>query len=63
MLDGQGYHARACHPFANLIPDDELERRFALISSDVQKIVASFPTHDEFIRRYCPAPPIAMKPM
>jgi tryptophan halogenase len=63
VLDGQGYRARACHPFANLISDAELEQRFALISSDVKKVVGSFPTHDEFIRRYCAAPPLPMKAM
>jgi tryptophan 7-halogenase len=63
VFDGQGHKARACHPFANIISDDELEQRLSLISSDVQKIVASFPTHDDFIRRYCAAPPLPMKAM
>jgi tryptophan halogenase len=63
VLDGQGHKARACHPFANIVNEAELEARFALISSDVQKIVATFPTHDEFIRRYCAAPSMPMRPM
>ncbi|HTU64513.1 MAG TPA: tryptophan halogenase family protein [Steroidobacteraceae bacterium] len=63
VMHGQGIHARSCHPFANLVPDAELERRFEMISTDVRNLVSTFPTHDEFIKRFCPAPPLPMKPM
>jgi tryptophan halogenase len=63
VLEGQGVKARQHHPFADIPSDEELERRFDLISGDVRKLVQGFPTHDEFIRTTCAAPPIDVKPM
>jgi tryptophan halogenase len=63
VYEGQGVKARSYHPFANIPDDAELERRLELISSDVRKLVATFPPHDEFIRAHCAAPPMAMKKM
>jgi len=63
IMHGQGLKPRSFHPYANIPDDAELERRFNLMASDVQKRVASFPTHDEWIRANCQAPPMAMKPM
>jgi tryptophan halogenase len=60
---GQGVKARSWHPFADIPDDAELERRLALISGDVAKVVQNFPMHDDFLRRYCAAPPIPAKAM
>ena len=51
------------HPSADIPSNDELERRLQLISGDVQKRVQAFPTHDEYIRANCAAPPMPAMPM
>lgn len=56
VFQGQGVEARACHPFANIPSDQELQRRFDLIAGDTKKRVASFPSHDDYIRMHCAAP-------
>jgi tryptophan halogenase len=66
VFTGQGVQPKAWHPAADIPDDAELERRFALISADVRRRVENFPTHDEFLRQYCPAPavpPMARKVM
>jgi tryptophan halogenase len=63
VYTGQGVLPQAHHPFADIPPADEIERRMQIISGDVQKRVESFPTHDEYIRQHCAAPPLAGKPM
>jgi tryptophan halogenase len=63
IFHGQGLKPRAYHPFANIPSDAELQRRFDLMAGDVLKRVATFPTHDEWIRANCPAPPVPMKAM
>jgi tryptophan halogenase len=61
IFEGQGLRPRAWHPFADAPPDAELNRRFALLSSDVLQRVQTFPLHDDFIRAYCAAPVERMK--
>ncbi len=58
VLMGQGVQPRSYHPFADIIPDAELARRFELMSGDVRKRVHTYPMHDEFIREHCAAPPM-----
>jgi tryptophan halogenase len=55
VFTGQGVRPRRYHPFADLISDEELDRRLTLIKGDVQKRVDSFPAHDDFVRRHCAA--------
>jgi tryptophan halogenase len=55
VFTGQNVFPRSYHPFADLPSDAELDRRMTLMASDVQKRVMAFPTHDEFLREYCPA--------
>ena len=62
VYTGQGVQPRAYHPIADIPSAAELERRLTLISGDVQKRVASFPAHDEFIRAHCAAPPMSPMP-
>jgi len=59
VFTGQGVKPAGYHPFADIPPDAELVRRMELISSDVRKRVDSFPTHDQYIREHCAAPPLA----
>jgi tryptophan 7-halogenase len=61
VYTGQGVQPRAYHPFADIPSDEELMRRFRLMAGDVQKRVQSFPSHDEYIRMHCAAPPMPMK--
>jgi len=63
IMNGQGLRPTAYHPFADIPSDAELERRFVLMSGDVQKRVQTFPLHDEYLRRHCAAPPLSGKPM
>jgi tryptophan halogenase len=56
VFTGQGVIPESYHPFADIPDDAELERRLALIRSDVQKRVLSFPTHDDYILEHCAAP-------
>ena len=59
VFTGQGIQPHSYHPFADIPPAAELERRLQLMSGDVQKRVAGFPTHDDFIRKHCAAPPLS----
>jgi tryptophan 7-halogenase len=61
VLNGQGLIPASFHPFANIPSDAELARRFALMSGDIQKRVATFPLHDEYIRAHCAAAPLPIK--
>jgi len=61
IYEGQGLRPRAYHPFADIPSDAELARRFALMAGDVEKRVATFPTHDDWIRANCAALPMKEK--
>jgi len=63
IFEGQGVRPRSYHPFADIPSDEELARRFALMSGDVQKRVATFPMHDDYIRAHCAAPPMMKEKM
>jgi tryptophan 7-halogenase len=63
VFEGQGVRPMHYHPFADIPADDELARRMNLISSDVRKRIDAFPTHDDFIRDHCAAPPMPSKAM
>jgi tryptophan halogenase len=55
VFTGQGVMPLAHHPFADVPPDAELDRRLQLIRGDVLKRVQSFPPHDDYIRQNCAA--------
>jgi tryptophan halogenase len=55
ILNGQGLRPRAYHPFADIPSAEELKRRFELMRGDVEKRVATFPKHDDYIRANCAA--------
>jgi tryptophan halogenase len=61
IMNGQGLRPHAYHPFADIPPTEELARRFELIRGDVDKRVATFPMHDEYIRRHCASAPVMEK--
>jgi len=61
IMNGQGLRPHAYHPFADIPPTEELARRFELIRGDVDKRVATFPMHDDYIRRHCASAPVMEK--
>ena len=63
VFTGQNVIPKTWHPSADIPSSEELERRLQLIAGDVRKRVDGFPTHDEYIRMHCAAPPMAAKPM
>ena len=63
VFTGQNVIPRSWHPAADIPSNDELARRMQLISGDVEKRVQSFPTHDDYLRANCAAPPMPMKAM
>ena len=63
IFHGQGVTARSHHPYANIPSDQELARRFGLMSDAVQKRVATFPLHDDYLRANCAAPPMTKEKM
>ncbi len=58
VLTGQCALPKTYNPIADTIGDAELSRRLELMSRDVQNRVKTYPTHDEFIRAHCAAPPL-----
>jgi len=63
IYQGQGLKARAYHPFADIPDAAELARRFALMSGDIRKRVATFPMHDDYLRTHCASAPLPEKLM
>ena len=63
VLHGQGLQPRGWHPFADIPSDAELARRFGILGADVEKRVATFPSHDEYLRKHCQAPPMVKEKM
>lgn len=64
VFTGQNVIPSHHHPFADIPSDAELASRFQRIGEAVRTRVDSFPTHDEYIRRNCAAPPLdTTKPM
>jgi tryptophan 7-halogenase len=63
VFNGQGVTPVEYHPFADIPSEAELARRLEIISSDVRKRVDALPTHDDFIRKHCAAPPMPGKTM
>ena len=56
VLRGQGIEPRSYNPMADAFPEPQLAHEFSEIARSIEFMVQRMPTHDEFIRRYCPAP-------
>jgi tryptophan 7-halogenase len=63
VFTGQNVFPQRYHPLAELPPDAELANRFERIADAVRERIDGFPTHDEYIRQFCAAPPMAGKTM
>jgi tryptophan halogenase len=56
IMHGQGLVPRSYHPFANIPSGEELARRFDSMTDAIARRVATFPSHDDWLRANCPAP-------
>lgn len=55
VMLGQGIVPEAVHPVVDKLSEDELIRLMQSIDTDIEKRVAQYPGHREFIERYCKA--------
>lgn len=52
---GQRVIPRAYDPLVDSFDDDEVDQRMEAVRRQIEHAVARMPTHDEFLRAYCPA--------
>ncbi len=55
VMHGQNIAPSRYHPIADLLPAAELEERMTKMADVMQKCLATMPTHQQFIDRYCKA--------
>ncbi len=55
VLMGQGLAPRGYHALAKMMPPAELREALAGLKGNVDAAVAKLPTHEAFLRSYCPA--------
>ncbi|MDF2178788.1 tryptophan 7-halogenase [Aliiglaciecola sp. CAU 1673] len=55
VMMGQGIIPRQYHPIVNAMEDQELEHFLGQIKMQVKRRVEQLPSHQDFIRHYCPA--------
>ncbi len=55
VMVGQGLEPRAYHPFADLLPEDEVQAFLDNVKDVVSRCAAALPGHADFIERYCAA--------
>lgn len=55
VLRGQRMEPRNFHQLARMMPPDELKKALADIKDSIAATVAKMPSHQQFIRSYCPA--------
>ncbi len=54
VMLGQGLRPRSHHPVAEMMSADELLKFLNHIDENVQKTVAGLPSHETYLRTYCP---------
>ena len=59
VMLGQGIQPRHYHPTADLMEDAELTRFLETIRGHVERTVGGLPSHEAYLRQYCPAVPPA----
>lgn len=55
VMLGQGIKPKTYHPVADLMPDEEFKQFLDSYRSNIQKFVSQLPSHQEFLKSYCPA--------
>jgi tryptophan halogenase len=53
VMLGQGLIPSSYHPIVELMPESELKLFLQSIAADVDKNIASMPTHQDFVNKYC----------
>ncbi|WP_343615615.1 tryptophan halogenase family protein [Novosphingobium sp.] len=56
VMMGQGIHPDSHHPIAGKLGDEEMARLLEGLRSNVARTAAQLPTHEDYLRQYCPAP-------
>ena len=57
VMLGQGIVPQQHHPLARGLADDDMRRLFDTIRQPIGRAVATMPSHQEFVERYCKASP------
>lgn len=59
VLIGQGIMPESYDPLVTIKSDPQIEQFLGNIAATIQRCVDVMPGHDEYVRKYCPAEPIA----
>jgi tryptophan halogenase len=59
VLIGQEVMPRSYDPLVAIKSDSQIEQFLGNIAATIARCVSVMPTQDEYIRKYCPADPIA----
>ncbi|HVI06632.1 MAG TPA: tryptophan halogenase, partial [Sphingomicrobium sp.] len=59
VLLGQGIMPRSHDPLVAIKSDPQIEQYLGNIAATISRCVDVMPGHDEYLRKYCPAEPIA----
>lgn len=57
VMLGQGIEPKACSPLAETLIDRGLSEEVNEIERSIKYMVSQMPSHDAFLKLYCPAPP------
>ena len=55
MFLGQGVVPRAHDPLVAIKSDPQIEQFLGNIAATIDRCVEVMPTHDDYVRKYCPA--------
>jgi tryptophan halogenase len=55
VMLGQGIEPAGYHPFVDNLSDPQLQGLMQQVKTNVARIVAASPSHQEFLRGYCAA--------
>src|SRR4051794_10993841 len=56
---GQGIMPKSYDPLVSIKSDPQIEQFLGNIAATIQRCVDVMPSHDEYVRKYCPAEPMA----
>ncbi len=57
VMMGQGLYPTGRHAVGHMFPDDKLKGALDSQRAQIERAVQQLPTHEEFLRQYCPAIP------
>ncbi|MEQ9210578.1 MAG: tryptophan 7-halogenase [Pseudomonadales bacterium] len=59
VMMGQGIYPKQHHSATRILPPDELKQQLDKIRSHIDMNLKKLPSHKDFIKQYCPAPPMS----